>query len=226
MPYTILHLEIADRILNTINLDRSQFLIGSIAPDAIHMRKNASLDEKRAIHMYGPRDISVRFQNLMNFYQKYEGQINHSYLFGWLSHLQADFLMLYWLNWHFKLRYNPEMSNNIREQLYRTENSFLESAIYHGDPDKFDGILNSITDSEITEIPGILTKNEIALWISDIRTRSYEKSNLDNSYFTMSRTKQFFDIATLIIIKSIRVKYDESILKFIEGYQEDYLVEY
>jgi hypothetical protein len=226
MPYTILHLELADRILNTIKLDRSQFLIGSMAPDAIHMRKNATIEEKRTIHMYGPRDISLRFQNLTNFYQKYEGQINQSYLFGWLSHLQADFLMLYWLNWHFKLRYIPEMNKDTRKHLYRTENSCLESAIYHGDPDKFDGIINSITDSEITEIPGILTKNEIAQWISDIRTRSYEKSKLDNTYFTMSRTMQFFDIATSIIIKSIQVKYDESILNLLEGYQEDYLVEY
>jgi hypothetical protein len=144
MPYTILHLELANRILERISLDKEQFLIGSIAPDAIHVRTNATLEEKRAIHMYGPRDISLRFTSLTSFHQKYKGQMNQSLLYGWLSHIQADFLMLYWLNWHFKLRYQPDMENDIREKFYRMENSNLESIIYHADPDKFDNLIDAM----------------------------------------------------------------------------------
>jgi hypothetical protein len=55
MAFPMSHLYIAQNILNNIPIpikDISQYYLGTLAPDAIHFRKNYNRNQKRESHLY------------------------------------------------------------------------------------------------------------------------------------------------------------------------------
>jgi len=122
MPYSIIHLEIADRLIKNYNYENNYFYIGNLAPDAISLNKNATIEDKRQVHLYGARSIEERFNSINQMYVKYKNKISTDFLDGWTSHLLTDNLWLYLLNWNFKYEYESSMESVKKEEMYRREN--------------------------------------------------------------------------------------------------------
>jgi hypothetical protein len=57
MPLPMVHLAVAVRVHEVESrVPSSAFLLGSIAPDAIHMRPGTGRDDKRRVHLVDPHD--------------------------------------------------------------------------------------------------------------------------------------------------------------------------
>ncbi|TKD71381.1 zinc dependent phospholipase C family protein [Pseudalkalibacillus hwajinpoensis] len=86
MGSRLMHLLIADRVTEQIPIvNRSAFLAGSVAPDAV------TGDEKDRSHFYegNTNDFSKRV-NLQAFFTKYRDDLPDDYLLGYYVHLIAD----------------------------------------------------------------------------------------------------------------------------------------
>ncbi|UVI33437.1 zinc dependent phospholipase C family protein [Paenibacillus spongiae] len=88
MGSRIMHLIIANRIAECLSIeDRTLFLLGSIAPDAVstkdssHFFKGALQDYSRSIDYKG-------------FLHKYRSQVESQYILGYFTHLIADDIWL------------------------------------------------------------------------------------------------------------------------------------
>ncbi|MDV2686963.1 hypothetical protein RYX56_21670, partial [Alkalihalophilus lindianensis] len=80
--------------------DLSQFYLGSISPDAIHMRSNADKSAKRKTHLtpIGQRRIEVNdidfVKSLPNFIKANQSKSDVDFLWGYCVHLLTD---VYWI---------------------------------------------------------------------------------------------------------------------------------
>lgn len=95
MGSRIMHLIIAHKIAEKLSLeDKSPFLIGGIAPDAV--------STKDASHFFAGdlKDYS-RHVDYMAFYEKYKSEAENLYVLGYFTHLIADDIWLqgFYLPW-------------------------------------------------------------------------------------------------------------------------------
>jgi hypothetical protein len=100
MPFPMSHLYIAQNILNNIPVkikDISQYYLGTLAPDAIHFRKNYDRSQKRKSHLY----INLEKYDLEYFTEKWKTNVielflenesgkNYEFLTGYCIHIMAD----------------------------------------------------------------------------------------------------------------------------------------
>ncbi|GEN45047.1 zinc dependent phospholipase C family protein [Alkalibacillus haloalkaliphilus] len=109
MGSRIMHLVIANRILeNIVVTDRTAFLLGGIAPDAVSPKEKS--------HFYsGEHHNYTRIIDYEAFYSKYKSLFDDDYIKGYYTHLIADDL---WLQGF----YLPWLKNRMEadEQLYKS----------------------------------------------------------------------------------------------------------
>lgn len=88
MGSRIMHLIIANRIADCLSIeDRTQFLLGSIAPDAI--------SSKDLSHFFkGDVQDHTRYIDYKDFLHKYSSQVKSHYILGYFTHLIADDIWL------------------------------------------------------------------------------------------------------------------------------------
>jgi hypothetical protein len=158
LPLPMVHLAVAVRVKEDPS---PSFLLGSLSPDAIHMRENSSRDDKRKTHftMYrsesNPMDV---FKSILTTHQ------NHSdFSKGYCVHLLTDVI---WLD----TVYNPFM-----EQLPEDMPKQEATKLYYLDTDQIDFNLynrvswrpivwNLLAQSKPADFNSLLTAEEIIKW--------------------------------------------------------------
>jgi hypothetical protein len=93
MPSPVIHLQIADRSSKLLNIENeSQFFLGSISPDAIHMSENNNREYKRKLHLTTlDKNIITRILDPLEKYNNLKGSFRDiSFLKGIYSHIIAD----------------------------------------------------------------------------------------------------------------------------------------
>lgn len=87
MGSRMMHLIIAEHVAERIEIsDRSRFLLGGIAPDAVHGR-----EQKTKSHYYeGSVDDGTRRVHYEGFIEKYQKEILDEFILGYIVHLVAD----------------------------------------------------------------------------------------------------------------------------------------
>ncbi|MBT2663362.1 zinc dependent phospholipase C family protein [Bacillus sp. ISL-45] len=98
MGSRIMHSIIGEKIAQALSIeDKTSFLLGSIAPDAVfsHHEKNLSHFFIGDVHDYS-RSVDYK-----GFIHKYGSQIDHPYILGYFAHLIADDIWLrgFYLSW-------------------------------------------------------------------------------------------------------------------------------
>ena len=106
MAGTIMHLVIADRLLETLQVKNpGYFYCGNLAPDAIMNRKNYVREMKRHTHFKDgirlhelriPENFEVYLERLNAFYDRFVAppDPHHEIYFGYLTHMLVDELYL------------------------------------------------------------------------------------------------------------------------------------
>lgn len=87
MGSRMMHLIIAKQVAEKIDIyDRPRFLLGSIAPDAVHGR-----EQKTKSHYYeGSVDDGTRHIHVERFIEKYREQMQDEFTLGYMVHLVGD----------------------------------------------------------------------------------------------------------------------------------------
>ena len=104
MPLPMVHLSVAKKIVESgfEIKDLPLFYLGSISPDAIHMRENADRYAKKLTHLGNPSSVSMNFTdesedeyvNLkLDFVKTNKNKVNIDFLWGYVIHILTD---MYW----------------------------------------------------------------------------------------------------------------------------------
>lgn len=102
MAYTMIHILIAEKILEYIKtpVDHSTYILGTIAPDAVHAAKDYSPIQKERSHLFveGARwgkvtseeDFVKWSESIKAFYLKEHDRYDRDFFLGYIVHLLAD----------------------------------------------------------------------------------------------------------------------------------------
>lgn len=92
MPLPMVHFKTAYSVLNSftaLNIDHSQYYIGSLAPDGVHSRKNYTLYDRNQSH-FESKDILQWFENVDRFLRDYKTSSDFSFCLGYAVHVMTD----------------------------------------------------------------------------------------------------------------------------------------
>jgi len=131
MPWPMVHFAIAAKLYR--NDPPPMFLLGSIAPDAIHARDNATRKDKGFTHLVS-EDIPPSIEKIKDYCLRYLDMKNDiewkEYVLGYYAHiytdlrwtqtLYADFERNYKGNKDIRMAYNEEV-NQVDFELFRSE---------------------------------------------------------------------------------------------------------
>ena len=135
MGSRIMHLIIANRIAECLSIeDRTLFLLGSIAPDAVST-KNESHFFKGELKDYS-RSIDYK-----GFLHKYSSQVESQYILGYFAHLIADDIWLKGFNLPWlknRMEANQELYNLYHNDFRLLNGKLLE---YYGFTDELRNML-------------------------------------------------------------------------------------
>ena len=165
MPLPMVHLSVAAAMwAGQSEAWARAFVLGSLAPDAIHMRQGATGDDKRRTHLQvystlaGPGETQALLDQL--------GVLDapaDPFLLGYASHLLTDGLWraLVWLPMQCRLPLH--MSGDEQRRLYYRETDEIDRVLYErmrSHPRAWD-LLAAATPRDVA---GLLSAEEVALW--------------------------------------------------------------
>lgn len=175
MAGTVMHLVIADRLMDTLKIQNPGFFYcGNLAPDAIMARKNYVREMKRHTHFKDeirlyefrqPEKMKIYMERLMNFYQTLVAPPSEHFeiYYGYLTHMLVDELYLL----HFRDRFVDQLLAAGKEP---TDEAFFN--LFTKDVDLVDWELvrtyqfkypmpEILRLKETYEIPGFITSEEL-----------------------------------------------------------------
>jgi hypothetical protein len=123
MPLPMVHMSITVNIFRNKGLEVDpQFLLGSISPDAIHMRENTTREDKGKTHFYMQKYTSVEdlFENeLRPFFDPLRSD-DQRFMFakGYISHVLTDLLWLHTVYGNFRKKITEDHIEDDRTLYY------------------------------------------------------------------------------------------------------------
>ncbi len=164
MPLPMVHLCAAREYAHDIPALRScpEFYLGSISPDAIHMRKGTGKEDKRITHLYS--DGEQWKHNVLDFLKQNKTKSNYSFLLGYGIHILTDIFWNKTLYNGFKLKYEKD-SNPIQDirEAYYNDTDQLDFELYKKLEWRQE-VWELLEEAKPFDVDGILTSDEINAW--------------------------------------------------------------
>ncbi len=165
MPLPMVHLAVAVRICEIKGTVPSpDFLLGSIAPDAIHKRPGTGRDDKQRVHLnaIGPDPDHERIRTLLVRHWK-EGSGASDFCEGYAIHLLTDRLWAGTVIAPFRERAPRDLSRQDLRTLYYQETDQIDFNLYHHMPWRAE-VWKKLALAEPVPFEPLLTAGEIGLW--------------------------------------------------------------
>lgn len=167
MPLPMVHFWVAVRMAEARGMFPSpEFLLGSIAPDAVHMRPDYERSHKRRSHLNDPRDAADHDQVRAFVMEHISGNGTNDatarYVVGYAAHLLTDRL---WL----KRVYDPfyERNSHLGPEelriLYYQETDQVDFNLYHRSEWR-EGVWKALETAVAPEGVQLVTPNEVDQW--------------------------------------------------------------
>jgi hypothetical protein len=160
MPLPMVHLAVAVHMHRLEgNTPSPDFLLGSIAPDAIHVRPNAAPDDKRRVHLSETHDPHrERVRPLLAGYRSDESTAL-GFAEGYVAHLLTDYLWVETVIDSFHKSIPPGLSDQEERSLYYLETDQIDFDLYRRMPWRPEvwSKLAAATGTWITKVPRSLT---------------------------------------------------------------------
>ncbi|MDF2543731.1 MAG: hypothetical protein K0S47_3449 [Herbinix sp.] len=197
MPLPMVHLATAREYANetTDLLNCPEFYLGSISPDAIHMRQNILSSDKGVTHLFAEGDLWK--ENVTGFIKQNKSKPNYNFILGYGIHILTDII------------WNETLYRKFQHE-YEKDATPLEDIrlAYYNDTDKLDFELYRIFDwrkdvwkllerTQLFGVEGILSTDEINAW--------------------NNRTLHWFDHGVSLHKNPIRYISVEDLLEFIQN---------
>jgi len=152
-----MHVIIANGIAEKLSIhDKTSFLLGAVAPDAVHSKK-----EKGTSHFYaGTTKNYTRRIDYDSFFHKYESHINSPFILGYYTHLIADdnWLSGFFLPW---LKNRIENDETIAPLYYNDFKLLNAKLLHHYDQEQqLFSLLNQ--EAHIVDIEEVSKENVLA----------------------------------------------------------------
>ncbi|MCB0127401.1 MAG: zinc dependent phospholipase C family protein [Caldilineaceae bacterium] len=199
MPLPMVHLGIAVQLGDVKGETLSSaFLLGSIAPDAIHMRPNADRVAKQMTHLrMAESDLPERLQAFLEERSSLP-ENEQSFAAGYVAHILTDALWVTEVVQPFHSQIPATMTKEERRTLYYQETDQVDFNLYHGAPWR-ETIWHQLKQASAPDLPPLLTAQEITLW-QDRTLRWFaelkEEPGIQPMYLTDALVHGFIDRAT------------------------------
>ncbi len=162
MPSPILHLEVIFKLSQVLQLPiSSDLLLGSISPDAIHMRSNQTWTDKSLTHLYEVADVD--FNEAINQAKILIQCESTEFKLGYLIHLYTDYLWREKMYTPFFLTRKDQMERSKLHALYYRDMQRIDSMIFNQAKWLEVGIHRLKTAIPIPCYP-LLSKAEVEAW--------------------------------------------------------------
>ncbi|WP_245697503.1 zinc dependent phospholipase C family protein [Paenibacillus oryzae] len=168
-----MHLLIGNNIAERLKIeDRTSFLLGSIAPDAVHSKDSS--------HFFkGEHRDFTRYIDYYGFFEKYKACPDQLYVLGYFVHLIADDL---WL----KGFYIPWLKNRMDNDselyaLYHNDFRLLNGKLleHYGSADKLRSLISA--PCKVTDLDEVKSTNVTDLVSHVLGDMDYDKKDLDTA---------------------------------------------
>ncbi|MFC7681820.1 hypothetical protein [Paenibacillus sp. GCM10028914] len=192
MPWTMVHLAISDQIYTG---DSSpNLLLGSISPDAIHMRGKITREDKGLTHLVQNNNLPAK-EVIMEKLKEYLLMQSESewkdFVIGYFSHIYTDLRWTETIYAEFESEYKGEKTD--LRKTYNNEVSQLEFNLTR-DVENSDILLRKFLKARGFEISPFVTLDEINQF-RDIKVKWFQDPKneplISPIYFTADRIKRF-----------------------------------
>ncbi len=186
MAYSMIHLEVAYRLLNKWDWIKNpgDFLVGSVAPDAVHFCENYQIQMKEKSHIWdcGPRwgiteDSNKWESNVMRFWEESKDADNRDFIAGYCVHILTDIQNDIKI-WRPFRQMNLE-GTNVEEvyHIYGKEASESDQWLYQTNPHS-SHIMELLENGRVYSIENCIGKEEIEKLIQYMLTEEYVKKEI------------------------------------------------
>ena len=133
MPLPMVHLAVAEKVSSALEItDPGSFWLGSIAPDAVHMRENFRSEYKLASHLRDSMETSkeIVLERAIHMIRTADGCQNRDFTVGYGVHVATDMIWNRTIFEDFKQRY--------QEAGFPADD---QKSVYYNDTDQLDFVL-------------------------------------------------------------------------------------
>lgn len=164
MPLPMVHLAIAVQIHRLEERSLCQdFLLGSIAPDAIHMRPNAGHSDKLRVHLSEKYDLRYDVARKLLTHYDSNNVVTMGFTEGYVAHLLTDYLWGDSVIDSFYKRIPQNLSPEETRELYYQETDQIDFNLYYQMPWRKD-VWSLLAVTQPKDFASLLTSEEIKQW--------------------------------------------------------------
>jgi len=182
------------------------FILGSISPDAIHMREDAKKEDKWFTHLHcGDKDAMI--PNTKEFLDKYLKLYRDwdriEFVKGYATHIITDFYWLSTVYKTFKERLPKDLSKADISKKYYTDTDQIDFNIYRSREWR-PAIWRQLRETQAFDFGNLLTGEEIDKW--KLRTLTFfedssKEPKITPIYISEKEVESFMDDAANYIIQ-------------------------
>lgn len=164
MAQSMMHLLIADKIYTEESgfiHSYGEFLLGSIAPDAVHAKENYTREVKDISHYrFNSKSPISHFDP---FFDEYSTLENKDFVLGYLVHLLSDMIWYHSIRVPFKERFlqAPSHDMSMNEAYYADCKQMEELLLWEENARR---IINGITESSAYSLEGLIDAESVRAW--------------------------------------------------------------
>lgn len=207
MAYTMVHVLIAEEVQRRFErkIDYATYILGAIAPDAVHSIPNFVVEFKERSHLFteglkwgqvgNEREVKPWLDNIQQYYLKNRNKYNIDFLLGYIVHLLADV----YCSVHFYGPFMSSISGDLEAQKvqYKKENYNVNYYLFTLFS-KRENLLKILQSGEAISLEGIIEREVIEQRIGQLFEFEFKAENWDISCIEEQKICSIEDMEKLI----------------------------
>ncbi|MFE8701507.1 zinc dependent phospholipase C family protein [Cytobacillus sp. FJAT-54145] len=213
MPYSMVHFAISVEISELTQKPLSpEFLLGSISPDCIYIRKDMGNEIKDVTHLNflslkGEITDEIVFERMGRFLQTYvipNDQKRTEFLAGYISHILADIHWTATVSREFRKQIPTNLSRREQWDFYQNEQNQIDFELYRTVPWK-NTVWELLTESTPFELGNLIKSEDVQGWRNFLLEyfESDAEPKIIPTYITSERVHHFIGTAATYVIRII-----------------------
>lgn len=212
MAYTMVHILAADRVLEYFPIieDYSTYILGTIAPDAVHSNPDYTTKWKERSHLFAENHqwgmidsleaIEEWLGNIKKYYMENRGRYNRDFLLGYIVHLMVDV----YNSMHFYAPLKKTAQNDSGEIMERYKREVCGINFYLlSQYEKQRDLRRVLDDGKAVTLQGVIDREDILKRIDDLFRYEFESRDISGikeyTICTIEGTKRLIENASLFV---------------------------
>lgn len=204
MPLPMVHLAVAMQVYpSRKTLPSPAFLLGSIAPDAIHIRRDTRTEDKHYVHLRKAAD-QVKLSHVQKLLRRYRNDESETIDFaeGYVVHILTDMAWFSTIYESFRSSLPDGLSHIERRTLYYQETDQIDFNLYAQMPRRSE-LWELLKIARPIDFDSLLTAEEIRGWQQRVLhwfTEIKEEPKIQPKHITDEIVQRFITEAVQVII--------------------------